>query len=324
MRLLAVDDDHFARDLLFGALASSGYDDLVMAASGHEALDILVKTSRPFDAFLLDIRMPGMDGIELCARIRGMDQYRNAPILMITAMSERHYIDGAFAAGALDYISKPFEALELGARLRTVERIVRQNHLVAQGNCEIDRLRSAREPGMAFDVDGPVEIVDVPRVVGLVAMENYLLRLTRWMTWQSESVAFTIDGFDTMTRFATPVEIYDILSDTADAIVRGLKRDNHLVTYVGNGTFVAVLHRKSSVSDPDTLMTIQALLDLAEPSLDSGVPCPLNLRVGPVYRPSLIAAGNPLALLTMPGKTRATTRSPRADAVQPKLVRGFA
>lgn len=324
MRLLAVDDDQFARDLLNVALATSGYKDLEIASSGQEALEILTTASRPFDAFLLDIRMPGMDGIELCSIIRAMDQYRNAPILMITAMSDRQYIDGAFAAGAMDYISKPFETVELGLRLRTVERIVEQARLVAQGNFEIDRLRAERDPSIGFDVDGPVDIIDVPRVVGMLAMENYLLRLTRWMTFQSESVAFTIDGFETMTRFASPVEMYDILTDTAEAIVRGLKRDNHLVTYVGNGTFIAVLHRKSSAGDPDTLVTIQSLLDQAEPCLDSGAPCPLNLLMGPVYRPGLLASGDPLGLLTMPRKAGGVARSNGLGAKKSQLVHGLA
>ena len=76
-----------------------------------------------FDIILLDIMMPEMDGITLCQKIRTNPRYRETPIVMLTAKSERESIKGAFAAGATDFISKPFDIHEVSARVRVVNKL---------------------------------------------------------------------------------------------------------------------------------------------------------------------------------------------------------
>jgi CheY-like chemotaxis protein len=68
--------------------------------------------------------MPGMDGIELCGQIRALDSYKDAPIIMNTAVADRDYIDAAFAAGATDYLTKPVDEVEVKARLGVIEKLV--------------------------------------------------------------------------------------------------------------------------------------------------------------------------------------------------------
>jgi CheY-like chemotaxis protein len=74
MRILAVDDDKAILELLTEALEVSDYCDVVTAHSGKAAVDALAQTETPFDCFLLDIQMPGMDGVELCQHIREIPQ----------------------------------------------------------------------------------------------------------------------------------------------------------------------------------------------------------------------------------------------------------
>ncbi|WP_224825905.1 PleD family two-component system response regulator [Cognatishimia sp. MH4019] len=118
MRILAVDDDPIILDLLTVALSTFGYDDIVTAQNGAEAIEILQSDQGLFDTLLYDIQMPVMDGIELVYRTRALLRYSDVPILMLTAMSEKTYIDRAFLAGATDYITKPFDTMELQARLK--------------------------------------------------------------------------------------------------------------------------------------------------------------------------------------------------------------
>ena len=116
-RVLIVDDEPAVRAALDRALRLDGYD-VTLAADGREALDRLADTRQ--DAVILDVAMPGMDGLEVCRRLR--DAGDRTPVLMLTA---RDAIDDRVAgldAGADDYLVKPFALKELKARLRALLR----------------------------------------------------------------------------------------------------------------------------------------------------------------------------------------------------------
>jgi CheY-like chemotaxis protein len=139
MRILVVDDSEDARDLAEGTLLSGGYDDVVSAASGWEAfkvLDIGRNTDDPpvVDIVLLDVVMPEMDGVEVCARIRNDQRYADLPIIMVTSVDDMDTLSNAFVAGANDYVTKPVNRMELIARVRAALRL----------KAELDR-RQARE-----------------------------------------------------------------------------------------------------------------------------------------------------------------------------------
>ncbi len=117
MRILVVDDEHAVRDALRRALRLGGYD--VQIAPGAEAALGLVNDARP-DAIVLDVLMPGMDGLELCRRLRaGGDR---TPVLMLTARDAIGDRVLGLDAGADDYLVKPFALEELQARLRALLR----------------------------------------------------------------------------------------------------------------------------------------------------------------------------------------------------------
>jgi two-component system, OmpR family, response regulator MprA len=117
MRILVVDDEPAFRQAVSRALALEGYD-VEQVANGTEALDRLADGD--LDAMLLDVSMPGLDGLEVSRRLR--DAGDRTPILMLTA---RDAIDDRVAgldAGADDYVVKPFALRELLARLRALVR----------------------------------------------------------------------------------------------------------------------------------------------------------------------------------------------------------
>ena len=93
MRILVVDDQEDHRDLTEGALLSAGYTDIVTAASGWDAFKVLdvgctTDEDPPVDVVLLDIVMPEMDGVEVCARIRNDPRYADLPIIMVTSLDD--------------------------------------------------------------------------------------------------------------------------------------------------------------------------------------------------------------------------------------------
>jgi two-component system response regulator MprA len=117
MRLLIVDDDRALRDALRRALTLAGYD-VDIAEGGQQALAKIVEC--PPDAVVLDIGMPGVDGLELTRRLRASGE--RVPVLMLTARDAvEDRIDG-LDAGADDYLVKPFDVGELKARLRALLR----------------------------------------------------------------------------------------------------------------------------------------------------------------------------------------------------------
>lgn len=114
--VLAVDDDHDALALLARVLGEEGYQ-VQPADSGRLALMSVV--AHPPDLVLLDVRMPGMDGFEVCRRLRQTDEGRRIPLIFLSASHEiEEWVEG-LALGAVDFISKPFRQEELLARVRT-------------------------------------------------------------------------------------------------------------------------------------------------------------------------------------------------------------
>jgi diguanylate cyclase (GGDEF)-like protein len=118
--ILVADDSPSNLQLLYDILSRSGYEILV-AENGEEVLEIIEETNP--DIFLLDIMMPGMDGLELCARLKEMQRFSATPIVFITAKNSAEDIVRGFAAGAVDYIPKPFNEAEILARVRTHIRL---------------------------------------------------------------------------------------------------------------------------------------------------------------------------------------------------------
>ena len=113
-RILVVDDMATNRMLVRTALHNQGYD-IVEAASGEQALEIL--DHQVFDVILLDVNMPGLDGFEVCRRIRLIKQLSLLPVIMLTSEDDTESVVAGIKAGATDYLIKPFQANELMARL---------------------------------------------------------------------------------------------------------------------------------------------------------------------------------------------------------------
>ncbi|MDU2196972.1 MAG: response regulator transcription factor, partial [Peptostreptococcaceae bacterium] len=115
-KILIVDDEKEIRELLEIYLQNEGYN-VIKASDGKEALDIF--NNEEIDLLVLDVMMPNMDGLEVCKRIR---ESKNVPILMLSAKSEDMDKIQGIMTGADDYMTKPFNSLELVVRVKALLR----------------------------------------------------------------------------------------------------------------------------------------------------------------------------------------------------------
>ena len=132
--ILVVDDSRAQRRMLSRTLAQWGYD-TVEADSGELALDIC--RSEDFDIVISDWMMPGMSGVEFC-RIFRTEFKRPAYFILLTAQTEREALAEGLESGADDFLSKPFNAIELRARLRAGERVVQAQRALTAKNAALE------------------------------------------------------------------------------------------------------------------------------------------------------------------------------------------
>ena len=118
MKILVVDDERAVRESLRRALELEGYE-VELAEDGSQALERLAREDQP-DAVILDVLMPGVDGLEVCRTLR--TQGSRLPVLMLTARTQVEDRVEGLDAGADDYLTKPFALEELLARVRALLR----------------------------------------------------------------------------------------------------------------------------------------------------------------------------------------------------------
>lgn len=131
--ILVVDDEEDGFEVIEGILIKENYA-LYYVRSGVEALQFLGHST--VDVILLDVMMPGMDGLEVCRQIKGNPKGNFIPIIMCTALSAKQDLANGLASGADDFISKPISAIELRARIRSMLRI-KQQHDALQESLQV-------------------------------------------------------------------------------------------------------------------------------------------------------------------------------------------
>ena len=204
-RVLIVDDEPIARDSLEALLFGEGYE-LYFAASGAEGLKT-ASAIKP-DAVVLDVMMPGMDGFEVCRRLRADPALAPVAIVMVTALDDRRSRLTGLSAGADEFLSKPFDSLELKIRLQTIARLGRYRRLVAEQQ-RLEWLVDQSEDGfLLLDNAGLVDYAN-PRARTYLNLRSngsggdgrgtdFLERAARyyrlepataWQTWRSDQVA---------------------------------------------------------------------------------------------------------------------------------------
>lgn len=192
-QIAVVDDSRLIRALLAELLEKEGYAVQLMA-NGEQALRYL-QTACP-DLILLDVDMPGMDGYAVCEAI---SKTQDLPIIFLTGRTDQAAVAKGFAAGAIDYVKKPFNEVELSARIRTQLRLKYSHDQIQRFNQELQQAYRTIETKNR-QLEALVERLEIlARTDGLTGLANRRYMMERLQTeWMKASPArnFSVVLFD--------------------------------------------------------------------------------------------------------------------------------
>lgn len=239
MKILVVDDDPIILELLSVVLQQAGYDDFSCAASGTDALKMLKTASNPFEFLVLDISMPEMDGIELCRQIRNLPPYAEVPVLMLTANTDLDSIEGAFVAGANDYITKPFDIKGIVLRIQVAARMMKDG-LQGRTFDPADFNDGDATIEHPFNIGEPIQVKGIAQQTGVFSLGNYLLQLSKKRVFQSRVFAVHIEQIEDIYNFRSTSTYLNVLSEVTNIISDIVQDSQMLSCYLGNGTLLCI------------------------------------------------------------------------------------
>jgi diguanylate cyclase (GGDEF)-like protein len=248
VRILVVDDSPDSRALIRVILREAGYTDVVPVGSAEEAFRSLGVEEEsavlaPFDLVLMDIQMPGVDGLEACRRIRAQERMRDVPVIVVTAETEDVHLQSAFDAGAVDYLAKPVRSVELVARARSALKLKQEMDQRKQREAELiavaQQLETANQElrRLSF-LDG------LTGITNRRGFDEYFLKEWRRAVRAQGSLSvilLDVDHFKPFNDHYGHLAGDDCLKHIAAALRSALHRPADLVARYGGEEFVVVL-----------------------------------------------------------------------------------
>lgn len=245
LRVLAVDDEPSILELLRTAFIALDNYEISVANSGEAAIKMLEDAEKPFDCLLIDIQMPEMNGIELLQKIRSMPDYAETPILMLTAMSDRKYVDEAFLKGATDYVNKPFELMDLRGRMHAAYSLAQERKKTEQSLQSAKRLQDELDNAQQFSFDDPLSIEGAQRALRYMEFDNYIGQLSRGRLFNSQAIAVKLQDAEYFYDLVSCRKFRDVVHDVGRGIEKAARKLDFVFSYRGSGVFLVAMHKKS-------------------------------------------------------------------------------
>ena len=225
-KVLIVDDIPDLVVIAACALRDDGHE-VLTAGNGKEALE-LSAAQRP-DAILLDVMMPGMDGIEVCRRLKADPQLRNIPVILVTAKTADDDVVRGLDAGADDYIAKPFRKEVLAARVRSALRVKQSHDAVCRINEQL-QVEIAQRKRMENELARAQRLECVGHLAAGIAHEintpnQYLGDNLRFIEQGFADIAKLIDALYRLLEAAKKAEFAEDLVAEIDAVHRQADAD---------------------------------------------------------------------------------------------------
>jgi class 3 adenylate cyclase len=211
-RILIVEDTPANIQTLAAILKEHGYL-ISVATNGRQALEVVARV-RP-DLILLDVMMPEMDGFETCRRLKAAEEWRQIPVIFLTAKTEIADLVQGFELGAVDYVAKPFNAHELLARVNTHLTMDELRHSLASKNAELARAHELvrRAFGRYVSEEVATSILQSPEGLELGGEERTVTILMS-----------DLRGFTALAARLTPQEVIGFLNLYLEAMVEVISR----------------------------------------------------------------------------------------------------
>ncbi|EAQ24842.1 response regulator [Roseovarius sp. 217] len=272
MRILAVDDDAFILELIPMISAKAGFSEVTPAASGEEALKLLTGSDTPFDCLLLDISMPGMNGIEFCRRVRQIPRYRQTPIVMLTAMRDVANIGDAYRAGATEYATKPFDIEELGMRLRRAQETVHAQRGTGPARQENSECRRRiRIQNQDFELPEELRLQAGGSLVDPTALSSYLTQLPGKEVAGVQMLAVSIDEVEAVYMRSSSQQFVALLEDLAATAVGCFGADQTVMAYTDDATLLVATNYANPLHAINIETDIERRLHGNVSSKDAGI-----------------------------------------------------
>ncbi|MGC1504477.1 MAG: response regulator [Sulfitobacter sp.] len=265
MRILVVDDDPVILDLLADCLTEDlGYH-LHMYDSAESGLEALNTSQEPYDCILLDIMLPGMDGIQMCELLRQTSQCCSTPILMITASNEVGLMARAFEAGATDFINKPLKPVELTGRVVMAGLL---NRSLAKAQHTMSTLSEA----LKLRFEEPLDL-KVAGMSNILAHENQLLRCNA-NCFAMTMFMLNVSGLRGIYRTVRSPAFRQCLETIGTVAVETLSEHNLNLSYIGNGRFFGTVMDRKRLDHEKLTDEFKENLLAAWDFTQTGVPVP--------------------------------------------------
>lgn len=241
-RILIIDDSARARLLGETALRAQGYSRLTSVESAQAAFQALGMGSETggnppeYDLILMDLLMPEVDGIEACRQIKSCPRFTDVPVIMVTAEDSAESLKAAFEAGAMDYVRKPVNRVELAARVKSALRLKQETDCRKARERELVEL--AERLRQLSNVDGLTEVANRRH------FDQELTRSWRRAQRSGESVSLVmidIDHFKGYNDEYGHVAGDDCLRRVAEVLRTTVKRPFDLVARYGGEEFAVLL-----------------------------------------------------------------------------------
>ena len=249
MAIVIIDDSISSQALIKAILEAEGYTDVLVAESARAAYQLLLGEegiggiAEKVDLILMDIMMPEIDGIEACRTIKINERLKDIPIIIITAKTDREVLKSSFFVGAMDYITKPLDEVELLARVYSALRLKRETDCRKSRELELLQVKRQLEEAnhnlqkMSF-VDGLTGIANRRRFDDSLLSEwNFAALAKRPLSL----IFLDIDYFKNYNDTYGHLIGDECLKQVALAINNLLKRTRDIFARYGGEEFAAVL-----------------------------------------------------------------------------------
>lgn len=239
MKILIVDDCHTTALYLAGILNQAGYPDSLIVDSFDQAMETLnasLRTGNGIDLILMDVSMPGTDGIAATLTIKSQYDFEDIPIIMITGQDDEATLDRSFAAGASDFIVKPVGKVELRARIRSALQLRKEMLKRHERERELERL--ARKLEKMSNRDGLTGIAN-RRCFDDTLVQEWVRNGRQDTTLAL--LMIDIDHFKAYNDSLGHVVGDGCLCSVADAIQSAVHRPGDIVARYGGEEFAVIL-----------------------------------------------------------------------------------